>query len=95
MDTTEEHVANGGILQISWFDFDLVDNGETIETSPGVTEKPQCDICGKFYKTKHQLRNHKKIHKIKNSKCEECEKIFSTNAKLENHKRTVHTTDTL
>ena len=48
-----------------------------------------CDICGKSFKSKSYLTQHKRIHSSKNLfSCDSCDKSFPWKSKLERHQLT-------
>jgi KRAB domain-containing zinc finger protein len=52
-------------------------------------DKPfACDICGKSFKTKLNMTNHRRIHTgEKPYECELCKKTFCHSSSLADHKR--------
>lgn len=48
-----------------------------------------CSKCGKFFSTKHRLKEHAAQHTgEKNHACNECDKKFSSESRLRCHRRT-------
>ncbi len=51
--------------------------------------RPQCDICGREFKTRNALLDHEHMHKG-NTTCGECGRICSTRGNLKQHLAKMH-----
>lgn len=51
----------------------------------------QCDVCNTAVKDLQSLREHKKIHDVKNFKCTQCKSVFGTQKLLTSHVERIHT----
>ena len=62
----------------------------TAITHLDVVKSFECDICGKRFSAKENLRNHRKSVHFKHIKCEDCGKMFSQKGFMERHRISAH-----
>lgn len=55
-----------------------------------VVDPVTCDVCGKLFKTKYTLKEHRKIHFGSTFKCNQCDNLFSIERYLKEHIKDVH-----
>lgn len=60
-----------------------------------IRENHDCDICGKFFKTKHLLARHHIVAHLfpKGIKCELCERVFKSKSQQQRHLIASHSED--
>ena len=96
---TNAIVDKGGV-EVLMNDFDTSENSsenydnnvEEIKRKekPNKTIDHFCDYCGKGYKTRKQLKRHKKLHEGSKFQCEKCPNVFSDKRHLFRHNQSLH-----